>query len=359
MKDAEKLKEAIKQRLGQTDYIEQDGAGIQSGGTLRIYALGSSSLVWMTWLDQLHLYLKRLGYELPPLSAETSVRYYPKSVPRCDDTKYFAYLKTARFSKIGWSSWDFSFEGWDGCIDGYRNVSGYRLKCEHGPGCHYGKEPLRVSSIARDAGKSNVTLLATWFNDYEQYWSKYACFGGTELKHTDVLQISVTNLVALVRAIHRENPNVWVLVLAKYPQTYRHLTEPWMRGVNAGVRAAVEREPRTYFVDYYMPSDSEATLYQTAHAGHPNCRGSKLMAHAVLRRLFGAKVLAKSYRFLPATVENVVNKDCAALGHDACHTSVMCWVDPADSKCKDYSSGSQKAKTVCAGSICSGPLASS
>merc|ERR1712232_220704 len=164
--------------------------------------------------------------------------------------------------------------------DGFRDISGHRVKCQHGPGCRYAREPLNVSSLAKDASKSNVTLIATWFNDYEQYWGHFKCFDRVKLEQLEIAPISISNLQKLVKAIHKVNPNVWVLIMAKYPQTYHHISEPWLLKVNALVKEALEKEPRTLFVDYYMPNDDEGTFYQTAHSGHPNCRGSKLMAHA-------------------------------------------------------------------------------
>jgi len=338
------------------DYVEQSGANIEAFGEIWVYAVGSSSLLWMTWLDQLHLCLKRLGYSLPPVSAKLEPRYYPTTVPRCDDTKYFYNLKTARYAKIGWSSWDFAFEGWEGCgEDGYRTIAGQRVKCQHGPGCHFSKSPVRVSSIAADAGKSNVTLIASWFNDFEQYWGHFKCFGMEKKSHAQILNVTIENLLNTVRAIHSQNPSVWVVIMAKYAQTWHHINEPWLVKANAGVKVSVEGEPRTLFVEYNMPDDDAGVeVYQTAHKGHPNCRGSQLMAHAVVQRLYGAKVLGRGLRLRPLAWEGVRRSDCGHLDPAGCHTSIVCWLDPKDRTCKEYGPGSRHLHTACSGSVCEG-----
>mmetsp|Transcript_9738 Transcript_9738/g.27330 ORF Transcript_9738/g.27330 Transcript_9738/m.27330 type:complete len:912 (-) Transcript_9738:209-2944(-) len=330
--------------------VEQDGALIKAGGDIWLYSVGSSNILWMTWMDQLHLYLKRLGYKLPIVPAKTSPRFYPKSVPACDDTKNFEYLKTARFGRIGWSSWDFAYEGWDECKNGWRQIRNYSVKCQHGPGCHYSKLPLKISWIAKDASKSNITLLATWYNDYEQAWSNYKCFGGQELSHHQVSDISISALQNTVRQIHAENPNVWVVIMGKYSQLFKHRNAPWLIDVNARVKHELEKEPRTIFVDYRIPSDDVAEMYQTAHRGHPNCRGSKIMAHGVLEEMFKAKILQKSIKTQDEG-ENRMNPRCSSLSSAACHTSALCWVD-LQGKCQVYSAGTKQFHTVCLGSVC-------
>jgi len=101
--------------LRPSEYMQQEHAEIEVGEDIRIYAVGSSSLLWMTWLDQLHLVLRRLGYRLPVVPSKIGARLYTLQAPTCDDSQYFEYLRTTRYAKIGWSSWDFGFEGWEGC----------------------------------------------------------------------------------------------------------------------------------------------------------------------------------------------------------------------------------------------------
>lgn len=339
------------------EYVEQQDVHIQAGDDVKLYAIGSSSLVWMTWVDQLHLLLRRLGYSTPVVSARYEPRFYPKTVPQCDDTEYFEYLKTARFARIGWSSWDFAYDGWNNCTDGFRDINGHRVKCQHGPGCHYSQNPLFSSLLADDASQSTVTLLATWFNDFEQYWSHFKCFGNISVSTDEIVKISIINLKRNIREIHSKNPKVWILIMAKYTQQSGHITPDWLREVNRKVQEAVEQEHRTLFVYYELPPDKVAHMYQVAHPGHPNCRGSKIMAHAIVERLYKAKVIGRTIKLVDQET-NVVNKNCSSLSDTVCHTSAMCWLDPVSRMCKPYSTGSADFHTVCDGSICEGALGS-
>lgn len=340
--------------IDRKDVVRQSTAHFPAGSDLRIYAIGSSSLLWMTWLDQLHLLLLTLGFHVPLAPAAYKPRFYPKTVPACDDSMHFEYLKTARFARIGWSSWDFAYEGWEGCEDGFRLVNGHKMKCQHGPGCHYSDVPLKKSVLAQDAAKSDITLLATWFNDFEQRWSKYACFNNESLQTEEIAKMSATHLLSNIREIHKKNPKVWVLVLAKYSQTWGHLTEPWLRAANAHVKQIVEREPRTLFVDYEMPGDSVVKLYQTAHAGHLNCQGSRFVARAVVKRLFDEKVLAHGLPLDNITESILPESNCSKMNAGSCHASSVCWVDPDTQKCVEYSGGSSSFHTVCEGVVCEG-----
>lgn len=334
------------------EYQEQSNASLQVGDDVWLYAIGSSSLLWMTWIDQFHLTLQRLGYKLPALPTLVPSRWYPRSVPSCDDTKYFEHLKTTRFGRIGWSSWDFAFDGWEGCVDGFRTIEGHKVKCQHGAGCAFSTTPLNASLIAEDASRSNITLLATWFND-DQHWSThFRCFNGTKTGTRDVSPVTVACLLRMIRAIHERSPNTWVVVMGKYPQTYHHITYPFLEGYNRRVKEAVEKEPRTIFVDFYMPNADEGDFFQVAHSGHPNCRGSKLMAHAALDRLYREGALRRGLKLLGSSKEHILNDQCADLGTSACHTSALCWLDPEDRKCKAYNAGTWNYHTVCEGNIC-------
>jgi len=323
------------------EFVEQIGAYFNVGQELGIYAVGSSNLVWMPWLEQLHLNLRRLGYKLPLVPAQRTPEHYPRRIPWCDDSQYFQHLRTSRFSRIGWASWDFALEGWEGCgKDNFRDVEGLRVKCQHGPGCAFSKNPLLLSDIASDASNSNITFVSTWFNDDQQWSSHYKCFGGKKIMATRIEPVSVSLLRRIVQKIHAKNPDTWVVVMSKYPETFKHKTIPTIITYNEKVKLAMEQEPKTLFVDYYMPNDAEGVFYQApAHGGHPNCRGSQIMAHAVLSRLFEAKVLPRSLRLRDGTKENLLAKECGQLAVDACHASGFCWRDPTDGQCKEYRPG--------------------
>mmetsp|Transcript_114970 Transcript_114970/g.245507 ORF Transcript_114970/g.245507 Transcript_114970/m.245507 type:complete len:550 (+) Transcript_114970:51-1700(+) len=323
------------------EYVDQPHAEIPVGGTVKLYAVGSSNILWMTWIDQLHLNLKRLGYKLPAVPAKTEARFYPSEPQTCDDTKYFNDLRTARMGKIGWHSWDFAYDGWDDCgHDGYRNITGEKVKCAHGPGCAFGRDVVRLSDIAEDASQSDVTLVTTWFNDDQP--DAIRCFNGTSLPREKILEMSIDGLRRLVRAIHAKNPNVWILILAKY-SVFHHVVDQWFTTLNANVKASLEKEPKTLFIDYNTPPPGGwpyFSLWQTAHPNHPNCRGSKLMAHAIMERLYEAKVLARSVSLVNPEV-NKANRNCTSLEGAACRTSAFCWVEPKERQCKTYSAGSE------------------
>jgi len=338
--------------LRQGEYIEQDDAEIEAGKDIRIYAVGSSSLLWMTWLDQLHLLLQRLGYTLPVVPSQIGARLFSSQAPTCDDSQYFEYLRTTRFAKIGWSGWDFAFEGWEGCKNGWRDIRGVNVRCRHGAGCLFGHDPVYVSQIAKDASGSNITLLATWYNDDQQWSSHFQCFGGRKKDSLEIAALSIAMLLKLIRAIHVQNPSTLILVMGKYPQTYRHITYPFFVRYNRMVKEAVEKEPRTLFVDFYMPNADEGTFYQIAHRGHPNCRGSKLLAQSVMDKLFKEKILSRSIRLTGTNKHNIVNTNCSSADLVACQTSALCWVDPRDSLCKSYSPGSWESHTICRGTLC-------
>jgi len=329
--------------LNNSEHVDQEEAEIQVGGSVRLFALGASSMLWMTWVEQLHFYLLRLGYKVPLVDARMKPEDHPRSVQTCDNSAYFDRLETARFARIGWCSWDFAYEGWSGCNkDGYRIIGGHRVRCQHGPGCNHSVTGTWASEIAEDTARSDIALVATWFNDDQQKWSDYNCFYGKQIDHLEAARsLSVPSLLGTVRSIHARSPRVWVVVMAKYPQVPGHWTTQWLKEVNAVVKNALSNEPRTLFVEYIMPPDAHAHMYQTTHAGHPNCRGSKLMAQAVLRTLFSAKVLARGLRLREPVPSNIVNFNCSSLRSEACHTSAVCWLDPADAQCKPYGGGSR------------------
>jgi len=309
---------------------------------VRVYVVGSSNVLWMTWIDQLHLYLRRLGYNVPAVPATTESSFYPSEPQTCDDTVYFNDFKTARMGKIGWHSWDFAYEDWSNCSGpgkGFMEVAHHKVKCEHGPGCHFGRKIVPVSGIANDASLSDVTLITTWFNDDQP--DAHKCFDGETIPKQDITKMSIEGIQRVITAIHDRNPDVWILVLAKY-SVFRHLYDPYVHVVHKEVKAAVEKEPRTLFIDYEAPPENwnPFELLQDAHPNHPNCRGSKLMAHAVLERLYKEKVIARTLKLVNIST-NLNNGSCHELTGASCRTSVVCWVDPSDQKCKTYSKGSR------------------
>jgi len=216
------------------------------------------------------------------------------------------------------------------------------VKCQHGPGCAFSKNPLKISDIASDASHSNITFVSTWFNDDQQWSTHFKCFGGKKAEREEIEPVSVNLLRHIVQKIHERSPDTWVVIMSKYPETYKHKTPSFIIDYNGRVKEAVEQEPKTVFVDYYMPNDAEGEFYQApAHGGHPNCRGSQIMAHAVLTRLFEAKIIPRGLRLKEHTKDNLLTKECGQLDVDACHTSGFCWRDPADNgRCKSYSPGS-------------------
>jgi len=328
----------------ESEVVYQEGAELQVGESVWLYAVGSSSLVWMTWVDQLHLDIARLGYKVPVVPANRTPEFFPRLVPHCDNSKYFSHLKTSRFGRIGWSSWDFALEGWEGCgPDGFRNIDGLRVKCQHGAGCAFSKNELKVSDIARDASRSNITLVATWFND-DQHWSThFKCFDGEKKDWHQIAPITLHCLLRTVRAIHKWNPHTWIVVMAKYPQTYKHKTFGFVSQYNERVKRAMEKEPKTLFVEYYMPNDDEGEFYQSpAHGGHPNCRGSKIMAHAVLERLYKEKILSRSLKLLPMHKGHLLDSSCKEMTDPQCHTSALCWKDPETKRCQPFKPGDFK-----------------
>jgi len=90
--------------MNASEVAEKDDAAFSPGSELRLYALGSSSMLWMNWIEELHLNLLRLGYKLPPIEAKVNPEYHPRDIQTCDDSMYFDQLKTARFARIGWGA---------------------------------------------------------------------------------------------------------------------------------------------------------------------------------------------------------------------------------------------------------------
>merc|ERR1712032_66116 len=124
-----------------------------------------------------------------------------------------------------------------------------------------------------------------------------------------------------------------------------------MGGQRGRPQGSRKRACRTLFVDYEMPGDSVADLYQKAHLGHPNCRGSRFMAQAVMKRLFDGKVLARGLRIKNVS-DGVFQANCSALDSGSCQASPVCWENPQTRECAAYGGGSASAHTVCEGAVC-------
>mmetsp|Transcript_127813 Transcript_127813/g.255264 ORF Transcript_127813/g.255264 Transcript_127813/m.255264 type:complete len:473 (+) Transcript_127813:75-1493(+) len=324
-----------------SEIVEQVDAHLGVGAEIRLYGIGASSLSSMPWLDQLHFNLQRLGYSLPVVSAKRTPEFHPRTNLVCDDSKYYHRLPTARFARAGWSSWEFALEGWQGCgKDGFHDVDGVRVRCQHGPGCAFSKQPLLVSDLARDAALSNITIIATWQSDDLHWMTHYACFDGVKKNWEDMVPISTSMILKTIRAIHNQNPNVWIVVLGKYPETFKHRTFEFIASYNHQVREVIEKEPRTLFVDFYMPSDDEGKFFQhTMHGGQLNCRGSMILVQATLARLYRARVLQRTFRLAPPSKGALLNSQCSKLSIAECHSSGLCWLNPATRKCSSYGPG--------------------
>jgi len=266
----------------------------------------------------------------------------PRSCDVCDDTAYFAQLRTSRLGMVGWNSWDFAYDNFSGCDSaGFRKVGSHQVKCSVGPGCIGGESLIRATDIAQDAAASNITIVSTWYNDHKAFLTKWACFKGEKLNQEETAEVTIPSLIRLIRAIHAQNPNVWILVMGLYPPTLHYKVVeselPWTRRLNNRVKEAIEHEPKTLFVSYVMP-DGGLEMYDRVHYGHPNCRGAKVMVFAALQRLYEARVLGRGLKLVDPK-RNFVNPNCSNLEGAACTTSVMCWVDPFDGVCKTYSVG--------------------
>jgi len=335
--------------LNPNEFVEQVDAHFGVGADIRLYGIGASSLSSMPWLDQLHFNLRMLGYTLPVVSANRTPEFHPRMSPVCDDTPYYHKLPTARFARAGWSSWEFAQDGWQGCgEDGFLDlIDNVRVRCQHGPGCAFSKQPLHVSDLAQDAALSNITVLATWQNDDQHWKTHYACFDGVKRSWKDMMLISTSMLLKTIRAIHNQNPEVWIVVLGKYPWTFKHKTFDFIMSYNQEVREAIEKEPRTLFVDFYIPNDDEGKFYQSlVRGGQLNCRGSMILVHATLARLYRAKVLQRTFRLAPPSKGALLNSQCAKLSIAECHSSALCWLNPANHSCSSYGPGAVEQASV-------------
>merc|ERR1712039_1068739 len=121
------------------------------------------------------------------------------------------------------------------------------------------------------------------------------CYKGVDISPMDSTAITEVNLKRVIQAIHAENPDIVVLVLARYPDTKQVIyanerTLPEVRALNDAVKQKVSDEPNTFFVDLDFPLGEN--MFQTLSKVHPNCRGDKLMATNMVDALFKHRVLS-------------------------------------------------------------------
>jgi len=309
--------------------------------------VGSSNILWMTWVDQLHLYLASLGYRLPSVNTTTPAAFHPLIVQTCDDTNYFKGLQTARIGRIGWHSWDFAFSSMDGCgPNHFRGIGIHSVSCLAGGGkhpCMQVPPDVGLADIVEDASRSDITLVSTWFND-KNVKAMTSCVNGESMSYVKIItDVTVPCILRTVDAIHARNPRVWILILAKYPVQAGAGVEKkslgWIGDLNAALKAGLEKKTRVLFVDYSFPPD--VMTYQIGkNWGHPNCRGSRIIAHAVIQRLFGANIIQRGLGPAPHEGHDTL-KSCERRSLAACHSSALCWVDPKAGRCKFYSPGSK------------------
>eukprot|EP00928_Gymnodinium_smaydae_P054491 TRINITY_DN38247_c0_g1_i1.p1 TRINITY_DN38247_c0_g1~~TRINITY_DN38247_c0_g1_i1.p1 ORF type:complete len:401 (-),score=81.20 TRINITY_DN38247_c0_g1_i1:150-1352(-) len=339
------------------------------GTEMNIYVIGSSNAVWQTWPDQLHLMLHRLGYTSTPRewNEELKTLKHPcwgekrkqcgdSSAPICDDHDDFSKLETPRLGNVGWSSWGYAYENTDDCDDKmFREVEGHRISCVNAWNCktEYSTEiPLApLSKVVEEASKSQLVLMANWMNDAKQRYTtpKNVCYDEEDLDPTATTEISDYMIKKVIRAIHEKNPDVIVGVMAAYPEKDDTANEALPRvstlgligTLNEHMRKGLEAEPNTIFVDYHFPNDQE--VLQTLNSGHPNCRGDKAMATAVVDTLFKKGFIVRG---LPE-VESLKAAECEAapscdgLGSGCCIRNPQCHVGEDGSSCIGYGPGRQ------------------
>mmetsp|Transcript_99476 Transcript_99476/g.301985 ORF Transcript_99476/g.301985 Transcript_99476/m.301985 type:complete len:387 (+) Transcript_99476:1373-2533(+) len=285
------------------------------------------------------------------LEAREGLALHPRIDPACDDRAEYAALSTPRVGKVGWASWGFAHESYDDCdAAGFRQIAGFNVSCVNAWACrlsNWSPRPellVRPSDVAEDARGSSVTMLSTWWNDWKFRWRDNTCFGGRLLSPSEVAGVSLDGLRRLIRAIHARSPDVVVAVLALYPGT---------RGVEVGkdslrdiaamndvVREGLAGEPNTLFVDFGFPADEE--MFQTLKPGHPNCRGDKVVATAVVDALFRSGFLSRGLALGNAsTCPEAEAADCGRLSAACCQRSALCW-PAADGSCVAYGPGQQR-----------------
>eukprot|EP00928_Gymnodinium_smaydae_P080935 TRINITY_DN64534_c0_g1_i1.p1 TRINITY_DN64534_c0_g1~~TRINITY_DN64534_c0_g1_i1.p1 ORF type:complete len:423 (-),score=35.87 TRINITY_DN64534_c0_g1_i1:118-1314(-) len=359
--------ETVKQAQMFTKYSERQSATIQSGGNLKLYVLGSSNAVWQTWPDQVHLMMKRLGYRTSAIngSSELATMQHPcwnnrrkacgeSSAPICDDHDFYRHMRTPRLGNVGWSSWGYAFENTDDCTeDGYRKILGHNVSCVNAWNCNpnYGTEIkyAKLSSVVEDASQSHITLISNWVNDAKQHYTKpkNICYKEETIDPLNTPNITVFTLRRLIRAIHNKNPTVIVAVLATYPDSFNGTTYvdkhtlPRVIKLNAKVKHGLRKEPNTVFVNYPFPQNLD--VLQTRNRGHPNCRGDKVMATAIVDTLYSRGYLGRGLPERETSDRSVCEdaSDCSSLGPGCCQFNPRCQISAHDSTCTAYGPGRQ------------------
>jgi len=320
--------------------IEQAGARIPAGGTLRVFVVGSSNAQWQTWADQVHVLLEQLGYQSPLVQGtELHNTTQPQWSATCDDAKEISDTHTLRIAKPGWSSWGFAYDSMDGCSSaGYREIDDYAVRCVNGWQCleqFSGSEALvRPSDIAAIARGSELTILHNWVNDFTARFHGSHCFG-PEVPSMGDADLTIDSLRRTIRAISAASPGTTIAVMAKYPGAGGRVVGCEYNGLNRAVQEALADEPNTIFVDYDFPLHQD--MFLMSKSGHANCRGDKVMAKAVVGALYDAKVIARGLAMGNAT-QCLGNAQCEALSPECCQASALCW-PLADGRCAAYSTG--------------------
>jgi len=341
---------------------EQSAARIPVGGDVQLYFVGGSNLAWQTWPDQLHMYLRDLGYVLPRENYNvTNIDFASRLAPTCDDESAFAGLSTPRVAHAGWGSWNFAFDSDEDCVRTpysghapgeypFRAIAGHAVSCYAGWACNptgsQANESVRPASVAADANTADVVLLSNWVNDFKQQYCGYSCYNGTHLDDMAIANITVASLLRVIRAVHEVNPSALVLVMALYPDAdgafVRNSTLNAIGAINERVASGVEAEPNTSFVDFNVPADME--MFQTKHPGHLNCRGDRLMAFSVLRAMFQRKVLARTLA-RPRGEEAsacLTRTDCAGISNTTCCQGAAACRVAGSGQCVPYGPGKER-----------------
>jgi len=331
-------------------FLRRPGGLVPVGGEVRLYAVGTSNAVWQTWVDQVHLLLRQLGYRTPAILARFAEALHPAVDPLCDDHTAYAALETPRVGRVGWASWGFAHESFEDCdTAGFRSVASHRVSCINTWACQTkGRNPqpehlVRPSDVAEDAQHSTLTLVSTWMNDWKFRWRGNKCYDGKELTPAEVATVSLDGLLRLIRTIHAKNPAVIVVVLALYPGTngvfVGEETLPWIATMNAAVRDGLAGEPNTIFANYSFPRSEE--MYQTLMRGHLNCRGDKVIATSIVDTLFRKGVLSQGLDLGdPTACPPEAERNCSALSPRCCLRSPLCW-PASDGSCAVYGPGQQ------------------
>jgi len=331
--------------------VEQGGARVPVGGAVRFYTVGSSTAAWQTWPDQLHAMLKRLGHNVSMRDFNVpGATFAPSKSPICANSGTFRQLRTPRLGMIGWSSWGFAYNSTADCdTRGFRSIAGYNVSCTNAWACNpewTGTVPLvPLNGLVNAVRDAHFVILANWINDgkqAQQTGPRQTCYDGGNIDFQKSVAVTVANLKRVIRAVHAKKPNVTMLVLARYPDTREVVYSdesslPAVLQINAAVREAIKGEPNTFFVDFSFPLN--LPMFQTLSLYHPNCRGDKVMATAVLETLFQQRVLSRGLD-LGAPEACLAASECSLLNVSCCQRAAQCYL-ASNSSCMPYGPGQQ------------------